>query len=164
MIEYNIEPVREGDGREIIDIFNHYCENGFAAFPEEKVPYEFFGMLAGMSGDLPAVVARSEDGMVLGFGMLRPHNPMPAFAHTAEVTYFIRPDMTGKGIGSVILAYLEEEGARKGIIGLLACIASPNDGSVRFHEKHGFTRCGRFSGVARKNGVYFDTVWMEKRI
>jgi L-amino acid N-acyltransferase YncA len=35
---------------------------------------------------------------------------MPAFQHTAEVTYFIRPDLTGNGLGSAILARLDKEG------------------------------------------------------
>lgn len=164
MTEYILEPIREDDGHEIIDIFNYYIENSFAAFPEQKVPYEFFGMLAGMAGELPTVAARDCDGRILGFGMLRHHNPMPAFSHTAEVTYFLKPGMTGKGIGSSILKYLEDEGAKKGITRLLACVAAPNEGSIRFHEKHGFTHCGKFSKVARKNGVLFDTVWMEKGI
>jgi L-amino acid N-acyltransferase YncA len=164
MAEYRIEPIRDDDGQGIIDIFNYYIENGFAAFPERKVPYEFSGMLAGMAGDLPAVVAKDKNERVLGFGMLRYHNPMPAFSHTGEVTYFLRPETTGKGIGSAILGHLEKEGAKKGIKCLLACIASPNEGSIRFHEKHGFTPCGRFSKVARKNGIFFDTVWMEKGI
>jgi phosphinothricin acetyltransferase len=164
MAEYGIETIREEHGREIIDIFNYYIENGFAAFPEQKVPYEFFTMLAGMAANLPAVAAIDKNGNVLGFGMLRQHTPMPAFSHTAEVTYFLRSDATGKGIGSAILGHLEKEGAEKGITRLLACIASPNEGSIRFHEKQGFILCGRFSGVARKNGVTFDTVWMEKGI
>jgi L-amino acid N-acyltransferase YncA len=32
---------------------------------------------------------------------------MPAFRHAAEITYFVRPDLTGKGLGSEMLARLE---------------------------------------------------------
>jgi phosphinothricin acetyltransferase len=28
--------------KEAIDIFNYYVENSFAAYPEQKLPYEFF--------------------------------------------------------------------------------------------------------------------------
>lgn len=52
----------------------------------------------------PSMVARLPDGTLAGFGLLRAHNPMPAFRHAAEITYFFRPYLTGKGLGSEILA------------------------------------------------------------
>ena len=112
----------------------------------------------------PSVAARLPDGSIAGFGLLRAHNPMPAFRHTAEVTYFLRPEMTGRGLGSRMLAGLETEGKKRGITSILASISSLNEGSIRFHARHGFTECGRFSRVGIKNGVLFDTVWMQKFI
>ena len=41
-MQFTIEPVRKEDGKAIVDIFNHYVENSFAAYPEGQVPYEFF--------------------------------------------------------------------------------------------------------------------------
>jgi phosphinothricin acetyltransferase len=148
----------------VIDIFNYYISNSFAAFPTQPVPYEFFTVFLETRKHYPSVVAREPDGSIAGFGILRPHNAMPAFAHTAEITYFIRPDCTGKGLGSRILRYLENEGKSRGISTLLASISSLNEGSIRFHEKNGFVHCGRFRMVGEKNGVIFDTVWMQKFI
>ncbi len=89
---------------------------------------------------------------------------MPTFQHTAEVTYFISPEMTGKGLGSKILSFLETEGKKQGISCILANISSLNEGSIRFHKKHGFVECGRFRNVVKKKGILFDTVWMQKNI
>ncbi len=92
------------------------------------------------------------------------HHPTPAFAQTAEVTYFIHPDHTGKGLGKRLLGFLEKGALEKGITNLLASISSLNPGSVEFHQKHGFTECGRFRKVGKKKGREFDTVWMQKRL
>ena len=121
-------------------------------------------MFLQMSKGFPTGSIEDKNGMIVGFGMLRAHNPMPAFSHTAEVTYFIHPDHTGKGLGKILLEFLEREGRGRGITTLLANISSLNAGSINFHEKNGFIERGRFKGVGEKNGQLFDTVWMQKML
>jgi phosphinothricin acetyltransferase len=164
MSQYLLEPIGPSDQKAVIDLFNHYIENSFAAYPEHKVPYEFFDMFLSMCKDHSSVTVKDNEGILAGFGMLRPHNPMPAFSHTAEITYFIRPELTGKGLGPLMLDFLIAEGKKCGISQVLASISSLNEGSIRFHQNHGFTECGRFRRVARKKGVFFDIVWMQKTI
>jgi L-amino acid N-acyltransferase YncA len=161
---YTLDRIGPSDRTAVIDLFNHYVEHSFAAYPEKPVPYEFFDLLLAVSKEYPTVAVRDGEGNLLGFGMLRPHNPMPAFARTAEVTYFLRPDMTGKGLGPQVLDRLEREGKQRGISCILASVSSLNEGSIRFHARHGFTECGRFRNVGEKKGTLFDTVWMEKEI
>jgi L-amino acid N-acyltransferase YncA len=163
-MDFKLVRVSDDDGKQIIDIFNHYVENSFAAYPEAKVPYEFFGLFMNMSQGYPFLVAKDENGKLLGFGLLRPHNPMPSFSKTAEITYFLAPEHTGKGIGRAILDRLLEDGTEKGITSILANISSLNPGSLAFHRKNGFVECGRFVGVGQKKGQEFDVVWMQRRI
>ena len=101
---------------------------------------------------------------VIGFGMLRTHNPMPTFSQTAEVTYFIHPDHTGKGLGTMLLGSLIKGAIEKGITNILANISSLNLDSIKFHQKNGFIECGRFKKVGMKKGQEFDTVWMQKTL
>ncbi|MGE5832707.1 MAG: N-acetyltransferase family protein [Methanomicrobiales archaeon] len=162
--EFALTPIASSDREAVIDLFNYYIEHSFAAYPTERVPYEFFRMVEEVMKGFPTVAARDRKGTLIGFAFLHPHNPMPTFAHTAEVTYFVKPECTGKGIGSRMLAFLEEGGRKRGISCLLASISSLNEGSIRFHTRHGFVECGRFREIGRKKGRYFDTVWMEKRI
>lgn len=161
--ESDFSPLSKADGPEVIAIFNHYIKDSYAAFLEQPVPDAFYEHMIGLLGSFPSATIR-QDGVLVGFGMLRPHNPMPAFKHTAEVTYFISPTHTGLGIGGAMLSYLEKKGRELGITCILAQISSLNDGSIRFHEKQGFIPCGRFQNVGKKNGMFFDTVWMQKQI
>jgi len=160
-MDYRLESISIEDREPIIDIFNYYIEHTFAAYPESKVPYEFFDVLLRMSAGYPAVVAKDKNGKVIGFGMLRKHSPMPAFLDVAEITYFIMPDRTGKGIGGAMLEHLVREAKKKHITSILASISSLNQGSIAFHQKHGFKECGCFRRIGRKNGQAFDTVWMQ---
>ncbi len=163
-MDFIIEPVTAEDGRAIIDIFNHYVENTFAAYPENAVPYEFFALFMKMVEGYPFLVARDRDGRVLGFGLLRPHNPMPAFSRTAEITYFLAPEFTRHGIGGMLLDRLLAEAKKMGITSILASISSLNEPSIAFHKNHGFKECGRFVGIGWKKGQEFDVVCMQRMV
>jgi len=163
-MEYTITPMSQADREAIMDIFNHYVENTFAAYPENKLPYAAFDMFLQMSQGFPAGSIKDQDGKTIGFGMLRAHNQIPTFSHTAEVTCFIHPDHTGKGIGKMMLDYLETGAREKGITNILANISSLNPGSIRFHQRNGFMECGRFEKVGKKKGQVFDTIWMQKML
>lgn len=163
-MEYSIGLISSEDRESIIDIFNYYVENSFAAYPEEKLPYQAFDMFLRMSQGYPTGSIRDRNGRIVGFGMLRTHNSMPTFSQTAEVTYFIHPDHTGKGLGKMLLGFLEKGAVEKGITNILANISSFNSRSIEFHKQNGFVECGRFEKVGKKNGQEFDTVWMQKSL
>jgi len=163
-VSWRLEPISVDDREPILGIFNYYVENSFAAYPENRVPDSFFDAFMEKAEGHPTVVAKDEGGTILGFGLLRAHNPIPSFSQTAEITYFMRPEQTGKGIGSLMLEYLIEEAKKKGISSILASISSLNERSLRFHQKHGFVECGRFRQVGKKKGKFFDVIWMQKML
>jgi phosphinothricin acetyltransferase len=152
------------DCKEVIDIFNYYVEKSFAAFPENKLPYEFFDGLLKLTSGYPAVVARDDKGKLVGFGLLRPHHPFPVFSRAAEITYFVAPDQTGKGIGTLMLSELEKQAIERGVATILAPVSSLNERSIAFHRKHGFVEVGRFKQIGQKKGQLFDVVWMQKNL
>jgi len=157
-----LSPITVDDRAAVMEIFNYYIENSFAAYPEQRLPDEFFDALFIMSNGYPTVAARTEDGVVTGFGLLRPYNPLPAFFKTAEITYFLKPGFTGQGIGKAMLDYLLDTGKASGISTVLANVSSLNEESIRFHLRHGFSECGRFSEAGEKKGQVFDVVYFQK--
>lgn len=161
-MKYEFVPISPKDREAVIDTFNYYIENSFAAYLEDKVPYEFFSLFLQTISGYPNAVVKDENKTFLGFCMLHPHSPMPTFSGTAEISYFIRPEHTGKGIGSMMLEYLLSGAREKGLHCILASISSFNEGSIRFHSQHGFSECGRFREAGKKNGKFFDMVWMQK--
>lgn len=159
---YSIRPIADGDREAVIDIFNHYVEHSFAAFPESKLPHQAFDMFRRMAQGFPSGTIKDQYGTVVGFGMLRAYNPMTVFARTAQWTCFIDHRHTGAGLGKTMLEFLEEGGRHMEITNLLADISSLNEASIRFHVKNGFTECGRFQNVGEKHGRLFSAVWMQK--
>lgn len=47
-MKIRIKPLTKNNQTEVIDIFNYFVENSFAAYPEDKLPHEYFDNLLKM--------------------------------------------------------------------------------------------------------------------
>jgi len=159
-----LTPITPADRQPLLDLFNYYVQHGFAAFPEQPLPPAFIDRLLDLAQGYPALAAKDPAGRLLGFGLLRPHNPLPTFAHTAEITYFLAPECTRQGLGTRLLHELLRGARLKGLRTILAGISSLNEASLAFHRKHGFVEAGRFCQVCTKKNTTFDVVWMQKML
>lgn len=161
--------IREASTEDIpgmLEVFNYYVENSFAAYLETSVGPEFFQVIQSEKdqdkGERFPFYVIEENGKIIGIGALRPYFPFPNFRHTGVVSYFILPGHTRKGLGSKMLKKLCTEAGEKKMKSLLANVSSKNEASLNFHQKHGFIECGRFREVGTKFGKYFDIIWMQK--
>jgi L-amino acid N-acyltransferase YncA len=158
---YSFEELSDQHRSAVIDIFNYYVTNSFAAYPESPVGYDVFDRFLEMAQGYPAVVVKDDTGTVVGFAFLHPYRSGSTFRRTAEFTAFILPEHTGQGLGTQILERFVEQARAQGIATLLANISSRNAPSLRFHRERGFRECGRFRRVGRKFDADFDVVWMQ---
>lgn len=163
-MDYSFEEMSDSHRQAVIDIFNYFIRKSHAAYLEEPVDYPFFDHFLKMSRGYPARVIKNGDHQVVGFGFMRPHHLADSFKRAAEVTYFILPGNTRKGLGTAMLNLFVQEAGQMGIDSLLSNISSRNQESIRFHLKNGFQECGRFLKVGRKFGEDFDVVWMQKQL
>jgi L-amino acid N-acyltransferase YncA len=49
------EKMTQEYSKDVIDIFNYYVENSYAAYPESKLPTEFFNKFLEMTKGYPAL-------------------------------------------------------------------------------------------------------------
>lgn len=164
--KYIIREASTEDIPKMLEVFNYYVENSFAAYIETSVGPEFFQVIQSEKEQdederFPFYVIESES-KVIGIGALRPYFPFPNFRHTGVVSYFILPAYTRKGLGSSMLDRLCTKAREKRMKSLLANVSSKNEASLNFHLKHGFIECGRFREVGTKFGKYFDIIWLQK--
>ena len=161
-MDATLTPLTAEDADAAMAIFNHYVEHTFAAYPEQALPTAFFQNVLDMAQGYPTVAARDEGGTLVGFALLRPFNPIPTFARTAEITLFLKPDWTGKGLGTRMLETLVSGAREQGITSILASVSSRNEGSIAFHGRNGFQQVGCFTSVGIKKGEPFDVVWLQR--
>jgi L-amino acid N-acyltransferase YncA len=151
----------DSDRDAVIAIFNYYAATSYAAYPEIPVNERFFPFLR--EGALAFFVLERET-RVIGFGLIKPVLPFPAFMATGMLTYFILPEFTGTGLGTRLLERLAAEAKNMGMTSLVANMASKNVASILFHTHHGFTEVGRLRNAGTKFGERFDVVWMQKEL
>jgi phosphinothricin acetyltransferase len=159
--DFTLRNVRDTDREAIIRIFNHYAATGFAAYPDNPVPAQLFDILK--KGTIAFYVIEGNEGVV-GFGVLKPFMPFPAFSKTGMLTYFVAPEYTHRGLGEKLLEALTHDAKDAGINLLVANLASKNEPSFRFHYHHGFTEAGRLHETGARTGEPYDVIWMEKEI
>ncbi len=101
--------------------------------------------------------------MVIGWAALSPISTRAVYAGVAEVSVYIRDGYQGRKIGGFLLEQLVKESEKNGIWTLLSSIFPENLSSIRIHENNGFRTIGVRHKIAQLNGVWRDTLLMERR-
>jgi len=104
----------------------------------------------------------SLDGAFAGYVILARYKPRQAYDGTAELTIYLDPSMTGKGIGRACVEFLEARAAERGFHALLAIICAENEASIRLFKAAGYWECARYREVGLKFGRLLDVVSYQK--
>ena len=110
----------------------------------------------------PRLVFR-DDGRVAGWAALGRVSARTCYAGIAEVSVYVGDGSRGRGIGSALLRELVPRSEREGIWTLQASIFPENDASVQMHVRNGFRVVGRRERIAQQNGIWRDTLLLERR-
>jgi phosphinothricin acetyltransferase len=100
---------------------------------------------------------------VAGYGYCAPYRPRSAYRYALEDSIYIRHDMTGRGIGKLLLEQLIARCAALGYRQIIAVIGdSANAASIGVHAACGFLRVGTLRSVGFKFGRWVDSVYMQR--
>jgi L-amino acid N-acyltransferase YncA len=118
---------------------------------------------------LVAVEDAGEDdtGEVVGYASyadFRDSVSKPGYRFTVEHTILVRHDRTGGGIGPVLLDALVERARSAGVHTMVAGVDGENEGSIRFHERHGFVVTARMPEIGFKFGRWLDLVMLQRTL
>ncbi|MFZ1946838.1 MAG: N-acetyltransferase family protein [bacterium] len=161
---FSIRRVTDADADGVIKVINLYIEEGFAAYPEMSLPPAAFPAFKETSKGYPFYVAEDPKRNIVGFGFLHRYHEASSFNATAEMSYFVSPEHTRRGLGRLLLERLLDDARKMGITQILVSISSRNEASIAFHAKNGFAEVGRFRGIGHKMGVDFDLIWVQRAV
>ena len=108
------------------------------------------------------VVAKEGDN-ILGWAALTPVSGRSVYAGVAEVSVYVSDKARGKGLGKQLLQKLIEESEANNLWTLQAGIFPENIPSIKIHEDCGFRIIGKRERIGMMNGIWRDTVLLEKR-
>jgi len=108
---------------------------------------------------LVAVYGRS----VVGWAALSSVSKRSVYAGVAEVSVYVNAESRGRGIGRLLLQRLISESEELGVWTLQASVFPENRASVSLHRACGFREIGTRSRIGKMNGIWRDTVLLERR-
>lgn len=110
------------------------------------------------------LLVAERDGAVAGYVETGPFRPKPAYDTSVELSVYVAPDVSGRGVGSALFAALLDRLADSGFHRAYSVIALPNDRSIAFHERWGFVHRGTLTEAGRKFGRYLDVAFYERAL
>ncbi|MER6512217.1 N-acetyltransferase family protein [Nonomuraea sp. NPDC001636] len=178
-----IRDLTEADVPAVTAIYAHYVTGGVATFDETPPGADEWRAKAAAlaAAGLPFLVAEDDGtdggtnggtnggtdggaltGAVAGYAYLSQYRPKPAYRHSLEVSIYLAPGRTGRGLGRLLLGELIERASATDARSLIAVIADGGEpASLRLHAAFGFKEAGRLSNVGFKHGRWIDTVLMQ---
>ena len=157
--ELAIEKMRPGDWEQVKAIYLEGIAAGHATF-ETNAPSREQWDAAHLA--FARLVARTDD-TVVGWAALSPVSQRCVYGGVAEVSVYVSSTRRQSGVGRKLLNALINESERNGIWTLQAGMFPENSGSLALHRRCGFREVGRRERIGKLNGVWRDTVLLERR-
>ena len=153
------------DGPAIARLYNHFVTHTTVSF--EEVPVTDAVMAARIaevqSVPLPWLLAEC-DGALVGYAYATRWRVRSAYRYAVEVSVYVDPAYSRRGIGSRLYAALFAELRGLGMHTAIGGIVLPNVASVALHEKHGFRKVAHFSDVGFKFDRWIDVGYWQRAL
>ena len=104
-----------------------------------------------------------EHNNVLGWAALTAVSGRCVYGGVAEVSVYVAADARGKGVGKKLLQALIDESEKNNFWTLQAGIFPENESSIKIHTGCGFRIIGRREKIGQMDGVWRDTLLLERR-
>ncbi len=100
---------------------------------------------------------------IIGWIALSPISRRHCYRGVAEVSIYVASEARGHGVGKLLLQEAVRASEAAGLWTLQAVIYPTNLPSIRLHEGCGFRVVGRRERIAQREGVWRDTLLLERR-
>ena len=104
-----------------------------------------------------------QGGQVVGWAALLPTSRRACYAGVVEGSVYVAEGARGRGVGIALLARLCSDADAAGIWTIQTSIFPENVASVELHRRCGFRVVGTRERIAQLDGVWRDTLLLERR-
>ena len=158
-----IRDATRDDAPGIAAIWNPIIRDTAITFwPTERGEDEIATMIAGRQAAGHAFFVASAGAEITGFATHAQFRSGPGYAKALEHSIHVHPACRNTGLGAKLLAAVEDHARAGGGRLMIGGITGSNEGSLRFHERHGYMRWGFIPAAGWKFGQFHDLVLMGK--
>lgn len=157
-----IRNVSEDDAEAVQAIYAHHVLHGTATYDIDPPSTDAMRdkIRSIHRAGWPFIVAEL-DGEVAGYAYATQYRDRAAYRFAAEDSIYVHPEMTGRGVGKMLLNALVGRSAESGFRTLVAVIGGAEPASIAVHASCGFREVGRLKAVGFKHERWLDSVYMQ---
>ncbi len=167
-MDYSIRYAEIRDAEALRDLYNHYIRTSIATFDlKEKTTEERVSWIIDHDPSSRHKLIVGEEagtGAIVGFSASSSFRPKAAYDTSVETSIYVHPEYYGHKIGFTLYSRLFELLAQEDVHRAYACLAVPNEPSLKLHKRLGFIEVGYFTESGYKLGAFRDIQWLEKRL
>ena len=154
-----LRPLEPDDWTAAAEIYWEGMRGGLATFETEVPSWEEWDRGHLQHHRLVAEIL----GEVVGFAALAPISSRRCYSGVAENSVYVAREARGLGIGRALLERLIEGAEEAGIWTIQTSVFPENRASLALHERCGFRVVGTRERIAKRDGVWRDVVFLERR-
>jgi L-amino acid N-acyltransferase YncA len=153
-----IEPMTAQDWPDVRAIYEEGMATGLGTFETVAPTWEQWD-----AARLPHSRLVARERAVLGWAALSPVSPRACYAGVAEFGVYVAASARRQGVGRALLEALVESAEAHGIWTLQGATIAENAASLAVQARCGFRIVGRRERIAKRDGLWHDTVLTERR-
>ena len=150
--------MRPEDWARVAEIYWDGMRDGLATF-ETEVPSWY-----AWAESHPVRIVADADGEVVGWAALSPASARRCYAGVLENSVYVDRDARGQGVGRALLDALIKRARQNGAWTIQTSIFPENRASLALHERCGFRAVGTRERIAKRDGIWRDTIFLERRL
>src|SRR5437870_3827931 len=154
-----LRALTEDDWAAVAEIYWDGMRDGLATFETEVPSWEAWDAAHLPGHRLVAELA----GEVVGWAGLSPASTRRCYAGVVENSVYVAREARGHGVGRILLEALIAGAEAAGIWTIQTSIFPENRASVALHQKCSFRIVGMRERIAKRDGVWRDTLFLERR-
>ena len=154
-----IRKMRAEDWQQVSNIYQEGIDTRNATFQQEMPTWAEWDGGHLKSCRLVAEVSHQ----IAGWAALSAVSKRPVYSGVAEVSVYIANAYRGQGVGTILLEKLITASENENFWTLQAGIFPENTASLKIHGKLGFRRIGYREKIGEMNGIWRDTILLERR-
>jgi phosphinothricin acetyltransferase len=157
-----IRPMRPADAAQVLAVYQAGLDTGDASFETTAPAWDAFD-----AAKLPAhryVAVEHGTEVVRGWVAAAPVSERCVYAGVVEHSIYVRPDASGRGIGTALLGAFLNSTVAAGIWTVQTGIFPENTASLALHRRAGFRVVGTRERIGRHHGRWRDVILLERRV
>jgi L-amino acid N-acyltransferase YncA len=154
-----LRPLEPDDWPAVSAIYWDGMRDGLATFETEVPPWDVWDAAHLPGHRLVADLL----GEVVGWAALSPVSKRRCYAGVVENSVYVAREARGLGIGRTLLDALIAAAETAGIWTIQTSIFPENGASLALHRTCGFRIVGTRERIAKRDGIWRDTVFLERR-